>query len=106
MDFFDLFVLLDIKPILGSTFIHSLTEPFNEEMEIDFDKMQNWLDKFNVSLKHAHASGHANRNQLKEFSDTISVKQIFPIHTENTMLFKEFAKENVRITELNKSYKL
>ena len=106
MDFFDLTELMDIKPSPGSIFIHSLTEPFNEEMEIDFERMQNWLDKFNIPLKKAHAGGHANGPQLKDIADAISPKQLFPIHTEKAGMFKDIVEGNVTIPELGRNYEL
>ncbi|MEM2896178.1 MAG: LAGLIDADG family homing endonuclease [Candidatus Bathyarchaeia archaeon] len=88
LEFFDLNELVDIKPSLGSIFIHSLTEPFNEEMEIDFNRMMNWLNRFKIPIKHAHASGHADSKQLKKIAEEIKPKMLFPIHTEKPEMFK------------------
>jgi len=93
MEFFDLTELLDIKPCNGSVFIHSLTEPFNEEMEIDFKRMLNWLKKFNIPLKHAHASGHADGKQLKKIAEEIKPKVLFPVHTEKPEMFGKIIKK-------------
>ncbi|MEM5835975.1 MAG: MBL fold metallo-hydrolase [Candidatus Aenigmatarchaeota archaeon] len=93
MEFFDLTELLDIKPSNGSLFIHSLTEPFNEEMALDFNKMLNWLNKFKIPFKHVHASGHADISQLKKIAEGISPKKIFPIHTERPDLFINLTKK-------------
>ncbi|MEM5772895.1 MAG: MBL fold metallo-hydrolase [Candidatus Aenigmatarchaeota archaeon] len=93
MEFFDLTELLDIKPARESLFIHSLTEPFNEEMALDFNRMLNWLKKFEIPLKHAHASGHANAIQLKKIAEGILPKKIFPVHTERPELFGKLTKK-------------
>jgi ribonuclease J len=106
MEFFDLTELLDIKPSKCSIFIHSLTEPFNEEMQIDFNRMLNWLEKFKIPLKHAHASGHADSKQLKRIAEEINPKKLFPIHTDKPNMFSKIIKK-VKIVhpELGKSYR-
>jgi ribonuclease J len=106
MEFFDLTELLDIKPSKGSIFIHSLTEPFNEEMQIDFNRMLNWLEKFKIPLKHAHASGHADSKQLKRIAEEINPKKLFPIHTDKPNMFSKIIKKvKIVYPELGKSYR-
>jgi len=106
MDFFGLTDLMDIRPSSGSVFVHSLTEPFNEEMEFDFNRILNWLNKFNIPLEHAHAGGHANGEQLKEIVETIKPKQLFPIHTEDAGMFKQLIRENIVIPQYGVNYPL
>ena len=89
-DFFSLGELIDINPIPNSTYIHSLCEPFNEEMILDMKRVQNWLDHFGLKLEHAHASGHAGKEDIKEVVQTIDAKKVVPIHTEHPEVFKEF----------------
>jgi len=43
MSFYDLEELVEINPQPGSYYILSASEPFNEEMEIDFERLVNWL---------------------------------------------------------------
>jgi ribonuclease J len=105
MEFFDLTELLDIKPSSGSIFIHSMTEPFNEEMQIDFNRMLNWLERFKIPLRHAHASGHADGRQLKKIAQEIKPKQLFPVHTDKPEMFGKIIKKvKVIYPELGKSY--
>jgi len=94
-DFFSLGELIDIKPIKNSSYIHSLCEPFNEEMNIDFERVQNWLNHFDLKFEHAHASGHAGRDDLIEIVETINPKKIVPIHTEHAEMFTEKWNERV-----------
>jgi len=89
-DFFSLGEMIDIKPIPHSTYIHSQCEPFNEEMILDMKRVQNWLDHFGLKLEHAHASGHAGKEDIKEIVQTIDAKKVVPIHTEHPEVFKEF----------------
>jgi len=45
--------LIDLKPKNG-LYIHSLSEPFNEEMEISYDRMKNWLRHFDIEFFQSH----------------------------------------------------
>jgi len=104
--FFDLHELIDIGPDDGSTFIYSLTEPFNEEMEIDFNRMKNWLDHFKLPIKKAHASGHACGTDLKEVVNQIKPNKLFPVHTEHPEMFKEMYKGKVVLPKLDQTYNI
>ncbi|UCD04502.1 MAG: MBL fold metallo-hydrolase [Candidatus Woesearchaeota archaeon] len=91
--------LVDLKPKKGSKYIHSLSEPFNEEMEMSYGRMQNWLNHFNLHKEHAHCSGHAPGSDLKEMVKTINPKNLFPIHTEHPGMFRELSMKNKMIRE-------
>lgn len=104
--FYDLQELIDVNPLAGSSFVYSLTEPFNEEMEIDFSRMKNWLDRFSLPIKQAHASGHTFKDELKTMMDEIKPKIVFPIHTEHPHMFKKLYKGNVQIVKLNEPYSI
>jgi len=88
--FYDMNELIAIKPISGSTYILSQSEPFNEEMEIDFEKMLNWLERFGVPQYHIHVSGHALPYQLKWAFEEINPEKVFLVHTEKPELYKRF----------------
>src|SRR5580704_6191354 len=45
--------LIDLKPGRG-IYLHSSSEPFNEEGEIDETRTNNWLEKFGMIRIHAH----------------------------------------------------
>ena len=91
-DFYSIKELIDLKPKQGSNYIYSLSEPFNEEMELDFERLKNWLTHFKLPLLQSHASGHCSREELKEVIGRINPKKVFPIHTEQPLEFKEIAK--------------
>ncbi|MBZ9571274.1 MBL fold metallo-hydrolase [Methanobrevibacter sp. TMH8] len=96
-DFFELKELIDIKPENG-LYIHSMTEPFNEEMEIDFRKVKNWLDHFNLLPYHPlHVSGHASGNEILEMIRNINPEKVYPIHTEHTEAFDVLLDEGIDI---------
>ena len=97
--------LIDIRPENGGSFIHSLSEPFNEEMLVDYQRLHNWLKHFGVSFIQSHASGHATGDELRQIIDEIKAPRLFPIHTEHPELFKGMAKQT-EMTQAGKSYKL
>jgi ribonuclease J len=97
-------MLIDLKPYHGS-YIHSLSEPFNEEMELSFDRMVNWLNHFHLSFHQAHCSGHINGRDLKKVVKTVNPKMLFPVHTEHPDDFTSFHDNTIIVYE-GKLYKL
>jgi ribonuclease J len=88
--FSDLKELVDMKPESGSTFILSTSEPFNEEMEIEYDKFVNWLDHFGLPMFHIHCSGHLMPTEVRKVIVEIAPRKLFPIHTEHPELVAKF----------------
>jgi ribonuclease J len=91
LDFYQFAELIDIKPKPGSQFIHSMSEPFSEE-DIEDQVMHNWIDHFKMQFHQLHASGHLNKDQLVDLINYIQPKRVFPVHTENPQLFKNYCK--------------
>ena len=109
MSFYDLEELVEIQPEAGSCYVLSASEPFNEEMEIDFERLLNWLRHYGLPQYHAHISGHIMPLQLKTILKEISATKIFPIHTENTELLAKFMRDlesQTILTEKSKEYKI
>lgn len=90
LSFYDLEELVEIKPKAGSCYILSASEPFNEEMEIDFERLLNWLKHYGLPQYYAHVSGHIMPLQLKTILKEVNAKRVFPVHTEDAELFIEF----------------
>lgn len=90
---YDMNEIANIKPEIGSVYIHSSSEPFEEEMEISYNKLHNWLEHLGIPLVQIHASGHAGPFDLKEMIDQIKPKKIIPIHTLAPGLFKKFVSD-------------
>jgi len=67
LSFYNLTELIDIRPVRGSHFIHSMSEPFSEE-DVEDQIMHNWFDHFGISFHQLHSSGHLNRKQLAKSS--------------------------------------
>ena len=97
-------MLIDLKPYHG-TYIHSLSEPFNEEMELSYDRMKNWLNHFDLSLNQSHCSGHINGTDLRQVIQKIKPETLFPVHTEKPERFTSFHDNTVRVIQ-GKLYKL
>jgi ribonuclease J len=96
--------MIDLKPYQG-IYVHSLSEPFNEEMEISYERMKNWLNHFNLHLVQSHCSGHINGDDLKSVLSSIHPKKVFPVHTEHPENFTSLDMKTVMIKE-GKTYKL
>jgi len=96
--------MIDLKPYHG-TYIHSLSEPFNEEMEISYERMKNWLNHFDLNFVQSHCSGHINGADLKTVLSSIHPKKVFPVHTEHPQKFNSLDMKTVMIKE-GKTYKL
>ena len=107
--FYDLEELVQLQPEAGSCYILSTSEPFNEEMEIDYEKLVNWLSHYGLPQYHVHVSGHIMPLQLKKMLKEINAKRIFPVHTESAYLFSKFIRDirsQVTLVEKSKEYKI
>jgi ribonuclease J len=90
-DFAELKYLFDIKPPEESIYIRSVTEPVDEEMELDQKKVDNWLKYFNLyPYTQLHCSGHASGYDIQEMTRKINPKKLMPIHTERPTEFSNF----------------
>jgi ribonuclease J len=65
MSFYDFEELVSLQPAAGSCYVLSASEPFNEEMEIDYERLTNWLNHYGLPQYHVHVSGHIMPLQLK-----------------------------------------
>jgi len=85
---FKLQELIDIKPKEGSSYIRSLTEPFDTEMELKEETIKNWFKHFGIITKtrdwnQIHVSGHADGIQIKNVIEGTDSKKLIPIHTKH-----------------------
>jgi len=109
VSFYDFEELVALQPAAGSCYVLSASEPFNEEMEIDYERLSNWLRHYGLPHYHVHVSGHMMPLRLKATLKDINAKQIFPIHTESAALFAKFMrdlKSQVKLVEKCKEYTL
>ncbi|MBI4283552.1 MAG: exonuclease [Chloroflexi bacterium] len=98
--FFDMNELPSIRPREGSLYVYSSSEPHDEEQEIDFRRLHQWLDLFGLrgfglptegsdgwrippGEEGLHASGHACGTDLLEIARGIKPEILIPVHSEH-----------------------
>ncbi len=108
--FYDMNEAIEINPGAGSVYILSESEPFNEEMETDFEKLLNWLEHLGIPLYNIHASGHANPHELKWVIGEIRPEKVYLIHTDRPFLYQRFVQDlgirEIVCPELGREYHL
>ncbi|MDP2930996.1 MAG: MBL fold metallo-hydrolase RNA specificity domain-containing protein [Chloroflexota bacterium] len=104
--FFDLNELPSIRPRPGSRYVFSSSEPHNEEQELDFRRLHQWLKHFNIqgfgvpvevngewqvpeSERGLHASGHACGPDLLRIARELKPTTLIPVHSEHAADYVE-----------------
>ncbi len=104
--FFDLNELPGIGPRPGSLYVFSSSEPHDEEQEIDFRRLHNWLKHFEFTgfglpvesdgrwripeaERGLHASGHACGPDLLDIVTRVKPEIVIPVHSERPEFFAE-----------------
>ena len=90
LDFETLPELIDIKPAPGSPFIHSKSEPIEEDDEVEAT-LRNWIEFFQLKRHQFHASGHMSEREIADMVKRIAPKAVIPVHTEYPDRFTRFA---------------
>lgn len=103
--FFSFTALIDMKLRPGARYIHSASEPYNEEQEFDQVRINNWIEHFGMTKFQSHCSGHARGRDLLNVVREIDAKMVFPVHTEYPDSFKKVSK-NIVLIEERKKYEL
>ena len=86
----------------NSIYIHSTSEAYTEEQQIDVKRFKNWLKKFNIEpygikfegehvmfTKDFHASGHISPEALETLINKLNPEYIIPVHTLNKGWFEK-----------------
>jgi len=128
---YDMPHLLDIKP-KGGMYLYSGSGSFDEEQDHDFERLDNWLKKFNMKkvgfelegkisyrgrqimvpsfTPGFHASGHAPKEVLKDIIERIRPEYLIPVHTQNPKYYVENISsvpvENILLPEDGRSIKI
>ena len=95
LDFYQLPELVDLKPVPGSLFLHSKSEPFDEE-DVEARVKDNWLERFKLRPVQLHASGHCSEPEMRDLVRTVSPKVVIPVHTEHPERFTAFGPKVVQ----------
>jgi len=111
--FFDLNELPSISPKPGSLYVYSSSEPHDEEQEIDFRRLHNWLKHFELRVfglpvetggewqipddeRGLHASGHACGSDLLDIALKMNPEILIPVHSE----YSDFYVEHLTSTKI------
>jgi len=103
--FWDLNELPSIQPRAGSLYVFSSSEPHNEEQEMDFRRLHEWLRRFGLrgfglpverngkweipeEEKGLHASGHACGPDLLRVAREIRPEMLIPVHSEKPKFYQ------------------
>ena len=97
--------LIDVRPLENSSYIRSSTEPYDDEMKLDHERIKRWLIHFGLLQKDQnwnvmHVSGHGSADQIQHIVQDSKAKNLIPIHTVHEEYFKKWH-DNVTKVEIN-----
>lgn len=78
----ELFDIFPDRAAANGMFVHSQTQPFNDEMMQDRRKLERWLAAYNLDFAQTHVSGHLGQESLDWVLDEIRPRLLVPIHSE------------------------
>ncbi|MFX1357448.1 MAG: MBL fold metallo-hydrolase RNA specificity domain-containing protein [Promethearchaeota archaeon] len=107
LDYFMLGELIDLNQKPDTVlFLNSTTDPFNEEMAMQDERLNSWLQRFGIlKTETIHSSGHCNVDDLIDLLQKINADYVIPIHTEHPETFKEFGlSSKIILSEEGKKY--
>ena len=90
---------------MSPVYIHSSSEPYNEEKIFSEKRLNHWLEKFSMEKHQIHCSGHAKGEDLLAMVKDIDAKMLYPIHTEEPQAYKKIT-DKITIVEEGKKYQL
>jgi len=90
---FDMNESLEIHPLPGSAYVLSSSEPFDEEMELSYGRLCNWMTHLGIPIFQIHASGHARSFELKRMIEEISPRVVVPVHTPCPHLYAQYLRD-------------
>jgi ribonuclease J len=88
-----------MKPEPGARYIHSASEPYNEEQVISQERINAWIDHFGMNKFQCHCSGHARSKDLLQIVEDINARTVYPVHTVHPEVYKGAAKDVVEVSE-------
>jgi len=99
LGYYSFTALIDMTLKPGASYIHSSSEPYNEEQEISQERTDAWLKHFGLTKYQSHCSGHAKGSDLLKAVSEINAKTVYPVHTEHPELFRKVSTNIVIIDE-------
>ncbi len=99
LGFYSFTALIDMKPEPGARYIHSASEPYNEEQEISQERINAWMDHFGMYKFQSHCSGHARSKDLLQIAEEINARALYPVHTVHPEIYRRSIKNVIEVTE-------
>jgi hypothetical protein len=79
----DLFDVFPDRSTARGLYIHSQTQPFNDDLELVMFKLKRWIDAFHLTGPvHTHVSGHADEKTIQGILEQLKPKTLVPVHSE------------------------
>jgi len=86
-------------------YIHSSSEPFNDEGESDKKRVDVWLNHYDLERVQSHCSGHSKGQDLLDVVKTVDAKMLYPVHTVHPDAYRKVSK-NMTIVEEGVNYEI
>ena len=87
----DLFDLFPDRAAAKGLYIHSQTQPFNDDLELVMFKLTRWIQAFHLDgPMHTHVSGHAGEETLHAILEQLKPKTLVPVHSEQPGMTAEW----------------
>lgn len=105
----ELFEENDYNKFKDSVYLMSTSEPFSEELEIEFRRLSNWMKLVGLKYEYSHCSGHAHKEDLMRIVKDINPqKGVIPLHTTNPLAFRKIVSRETRliVPELGREIKI
>jgi ribonuclease J len=81
-----------------NVYLMSTSEPFSEELEIEFRRLSNWINLVGLKYEYSHCSWHAHKEDLMRIVNDINPqKGIIPLHTTNPLAFRNIIPKETRL---------
>ena len=100
--FWDFGAIIDMKPKTGGLYLHSASEPYNEEGQLSYKRVDLWLEHFGLNRIQSHCSGHSKGKDLLEIVKSIDSDMLFPIHTESPDAYTKVTNKLTIVQEAKK----
>ena len=92
----DLFDVFPDRSAARGLYIHSQTQPFNDDLELVMFKLRRWIDAFHLTGPvHTHVSGHADPKTLEDVLERLRPKTMIPVHSESPHMTAEWYSHRV-----------
>jgi len=78
-------------------------------MQMDFERLTNWLEQYGLPQYHVHVSGHITPLHLRDSLKIMEPQKIFPIHGIHPELFGRYMrdlKSEILLPEMEKSFRV